>query len=256
MATRTVVITGCSSGIGRATAEAFLDAGWTVYATARDTDDVADLADAGCKTAPLDVTVGDDVEAVVDRMVDEDGRIDCLVNNAGFGQIGPVEDVPVETVQEQFAVNVYGPYRLMHAVLPRMREQASGTIVNVSSLAGRMGPPGMGVYAGSKFALEGISESLQGEVKKYGIDVTLLEPGPVKTSFAERSRDELEDIDRTEAYESAYGFSAQIESGAEQGAGSLGIDPTEVAELALDAAEADNPPLRQPVGPMAENMLD
>ena len=118
MTTRTVLVTGSSSGIGRATVEGFLDQEWRVYATARDTDDVADLGErTGCVTARLDVTEETDVEGVVARMVDEEGRIDCLVNNAGYGQFGPTEDVPVERVHRQFDVNVYGPHRLTVVVV-------------------------------------------------------------------------------------------------------------------------------------------
>ena len=144
MQDKTVLITGSSSGIGRATAAAFLDEDWTVHATARDTADIEDLAEAGCETHELDVTDDEDVADVVDRVVDADGRIDCLVNNAGFGQFGPLEDVPVEDLHAQFDVNVYGPHRMARAVLPHMREQGEGTIVNLSSVSGRVATPGMG----------------------------------------------------------------------------------------------------------------
>ena len=139
---KTALITGTSSGIGRATAAAFLRRDWTVYATARNTDDVADLAEAGCETAELDVTSGADVERVVERVIEETGRIDCLVNNAGYAQYGPVEDVPPDVLHDQFDVNVYGPHRLTRAVLPHMRERRTGTVVNVSSVQGRVSGAG------------------------------------------------------------------------------------------------------------------
>jgi len=200
----TVLITGCSSGIGRATALAFLEEDWTVYATARDEGDLEALADAGCETAELDVTDDDAVERVVDRVVEERGGIDCLVNNAGYAQMGPIEDVPVEDVHGQFDVNVYGPHRLTRAVLPHMREAEDGTIINVSSTAGRLSFPGGGVYSGSKFALEAMSDALRGEVQPFGIDVVLVEPGPVVTNFQDRVEDEVDGLPRSEAYEDVY----------------------------------------------------
>jgi NAD(P)-dependent dehydrogenase (short-subunit alcohol dehydrogenase family) len=244
--TRTVLVTGSSSGIGRATARAYLEEGWTVYATARDTDDVADLAEAGCETAALDVTDREQVEAVVDRIDDEQGRLDCLVNNAGFGQHGPVEDVPTRLVERQFDVNVYGPHRLMRAVLPLMRDREDGTIVNVSSAAGRVSAPGVGVYAGSKFALEAMSDALRNEVAGLGIDVVLVEPGPVATGFEERATSEMDRLDRTPAYEAVYTF---YEDGSLLGGDSpIASTPEEVAAVILEAGVSTNPRARYPVG--------
>jgi NAD(P)-dependent dehydrogenase (short-subunit alcohol dehydrogenase family) len=253
--TETVLITGCSSGIGRETARVFLDDGWEVYATARNPADVQTLGDAGCNIASLDVTEQDDVERVVERIVDEHGRIDCLVNNAGYGQLGPVEDVTVEAVEDQFEVNVFGPHRLVREVLPHMRQRQTGTIVNVSSVAGRIAAPGMGVYSGSKFAMEGISDALRPEVSEYGIDVVLVEPGPVDTAFSERADDEVngDGIERSDAYESLYSI---LNDTATIGGGGPGaVAPREVAETILDAANLTNPAARYPVGQMAKVLL-
>ena len=181
--TKTVLITGCSSGIGRATAYAFLEDDWRVYATARDTADIERLGEAGCDINTLDVTDPDDIERVVDRIVERDGRVDCLVNNAGYGQHGPIEDVPDDLLQRQFDVNLFGPHRLVRGVLPHMREREDGTIVNVSSVAGRLASPGMGAYSASKFAMEGYSDALRNEVAPHGVDVSVIQPGPVKTKF-------------------------------------------------------------------------
>jgi NAD(P)-dependent dehydrogenase (short-subunit alcohol dehydrogenase family) len=253
--TETVLITGCSSGIGRETARVFLDDGWEVYATARNPADVQTLGDAGCNIASLDVTEQDDVERVVERIVDEHGRIDCLVNNAGYGQLGPVEDVTVEAVEDQFEVNVFGPHRLVREVLPHMRQRQTGTIVNVSSVAGRIAAPGMGVYSGSKFAMEGISDALRPEVSEYGIDVVLVEPGPVDTAFSERADDEVngDGIERSDAYESLY--SILNDTAAIGGGGPGAVAPREVAETILDAANLTNPAARYPVGQMAKVLL-
>jgi len=255
---KTVLITGCSSGIGRATAHAFNDEGWTVYATARNPADVQTLGEAGCELATLDVTEQDDVDRVVDRILDEEGAFDCLVNNAGYGQFGPIEDVPVEKVHDQFEVNVYGPHRLTRTVLPHMRREREGTIVNLSSVAGRVSFPTGGVYCGSKFALEAMSDALRAEVDEYDVDVVLVEPGPVKTGFSARARDEVvagdegdEDggtaesdggLDRSGAYEAFYDMFEDTEA---IGGGGVGaVEPERVAADVLDAASSTKPAAR------------
>ncbi|USZ68923.1 SDR family oxidoreductase [Halorussus salilacus] len=248
--TETVLITGCSSGIGRETALAFLEDGWEVYATARNPADIEVLGERGCNIATLDVTDGDDVERVVDRMVDEQGRIDCLVNNAGYAQLGPVEDVPVDSVRDQFEVNVFGPHRLVRAVLPHMRERKTGRIINVSSVAGRLSVPGMGVYSGSKFAMEGLTDALRAEVAEYGVDAVLVEPGPVDTAFTERASDEIEGIERSDAYEKLYGILDDTQAIGGGGPGAL--PPREVADTILDAANVTDPAARYPVGRVAK----
>ncbi|EMA53166.1 SDR family oxidoreductase [Halococcus salifodinae] len=249
MTTKTVLITGCSSGIGRATAEAFRDEEWTVYATARDEKDLSALAQSGCETAALDITDDEAVTAVIDRIVDDTGRIDCLVNNAGYGQFGPIEDVPIGLVRDQFDANVYGPHRLTRAVLPHMRDRGTGTIVNVSSTAGRFATPAKGVYAGSKFALEAMTDALRTEIADYGIDVAVVAPGPVNTDFEDRAADELAGLERSGAYETFYDLLDDSRTVVEGGVGT--VSPAEVAEAVVDAAVSPNPPARYPVGPLA-----
>jgi NAD(P)-dependent dehydrogenase (short-subunit alcohol dehydrogenase family) len=253
---RTVLITGSSSGIGRATAEAFLDEEWRVYATARNPADVQTLGDrAGCTVATLDVTDDGDVERVVDRVVDEAGRVDCLVNNAGFGQFGPVEDVPVEAVHRQFDVNVYGPHRLTRAVLPHMREREDGTIVNVSSVAGRVAFPGGGAYCGSKFALEAMSDALRAEVQGKGIDVVVVEPGPVRSGFRDRAEREVTAdgetpaVERSGAYDRFYELFEDARLVGGDGPGS--IAPERVADDVVNAASATKPRARYRTGTVA-----
>ena len=248
---RTVLITGCSSGIGRATARAFLDEEWTVYATARNPADVETLGDRdGCRIATLDVTDEGDAERVVDRILDEEGRIDCLVNNAGYSQRGPVEDVPTDAVRDQFETNVYGPHRLTRAVLPAMRRREDGAIVNVSSAVGRLAMPGAGVYSGSKHALEAMTDALRNEVREYGITVSLVEPGPVETPFGERAAEEMDNLDRSGAYDSLYSMYDDYDS---LGAGAPGsVPPERVAGDIVNAASATKPAARYPVGPLAK----
>lgn len=248
--TKTVLITGCSSGIGRATAEAFLADEWTVYATARDEDDITDLGDGGCETAELDVTNAREVERVVDRIVDEQGRIDCLVNNAGTAQFGPLEDVPTGALDDQFDVNVYGPHRLIRAVLPHMRNREAGRIVNVSSVTGFLATPGEGAYSASKFALEGLSDALRNEVDQYGIEVVLVEPGPVATGFEQRVEASRDRLERSGAYEAVYGI--QDDRAAIEASDTFGMPPEAVATTIKDAATVTNPDPRYPVGRLAK----
>jgi NAD(P)-dependent dehydrogenase (short-subunit alcohol dehydrogenase family) len=246
MTDRTVLITGCSSGIGRATAEAFLDENWTVYATSRDTDDIADLAEQGCETASLDVTVDADIERVLDRIDGDTGRVDCLVNNAGYGQYGPLEDIPVTRLRNQFDVNVYGPHRLTRAVLPMMRAQEEGTIVNVSSVAGRVAIPGSGAYSASKFALEAMSDALRAEVERFGVDVVLVEPGLVDTEFNDRMADELDDLPKSGAYDWLYDTTEEFRTTLDSVP--VSADPETVATTIHDIACMSDPDARYPVG--------
>jgi NAD(P)-dependent dehydrogenase (short-subunit alcohol dehydrogenase family) len=248
--TETVLITGCSSGIGRATAACFLEEEWSVWATARDVDDLAGLADDGCRTRALDVTDGDRCEAVVEEILSEDGRIDALVNNAGYAQYGPIEDVPTDRVHAQFDVNVYGPHRLTRAVLPSMRQRGDGTIVNVSSLLGRVALPGNGVYSASKHALEAMSDALRAEVDEFGVDVVLVEPGPVDTPFESRALDSLEDTRTSEDYEWLY--DAYEDASMLARSSPFTLEPADVATAIVDAASVTDPDPRYLVGPVAK----
>ncbi|MHC3438622.1 SDR family oxidoreductase [Natrialbaceae archaeon A-gly3] len=239
-----VLITGCSSGIGRATAARFLAGGWHVWATARDTEDVATLKRAGCRSAPLDVTDEEQVEDVVSRILDRDGRIDCLVNNAGYGQPGAIEEIPIDHVHAQFDVNVYGPLRLVRAVLPHMRDGDGGTIVNVSSMLGRVSYPARGIYAGSKHALEAISDALRAEVQSFDVDVVLVEPGVVDTGFEER----LEEARRGIESRRVYGQINAIVDLAQRASKAIATPPDRVAGVVYEAATVEGPRARYVVG--------
>ena len=247
----TVLVTGSSSGLGRATAHRFRDAGWTVYATARDPADAVGLADRGCHTPALDVT--DD--AAVSRVVGEaaaDG-LDCLVNNAGFGQYGPVEDVPTDRLARQFDVNVAGPHRLCRAALPHLRE-CEGTIVTLSSLAAHAPFPGAGAYCASKAAVEAHHDALRGELSAAaGVDVVLVEPGFTRTDYYETAERTLSAV---AGPESPYGgLYEHLETLADMGPRLFGSEPEAVADVIADAAEAGDPDARYPVGTDARLIL-
>ncbi|MBA2326287.1 MAG: SDR family NAD(P)-dependent oxidoreductase [Actinobacteria bacterium] len=182
---RTVLVTGCSSGIGRATAERLAGRGWTVYATARRPESVKDLGDAGCRLLALDVCDEGSMEAAVRAAEGETGPLDALVNNAGYGEYGAVEEVPLEAWRRQLETNVLGVVRMAQLVLPGMRERGSGRIVNISSMGGRLVFPGGGAYHASKFALEALSDALRFEVRPFGIKVVVVEPGLIKTGFGD-----------------------------------------------------------------------
>src|SRR5438132_4433010 len=183
--TRVVLITGCSTGIGRATAERLAGHGHTVYATARRPESIADLEEKGCRTLALDVTDEGSMHTAVAAVEEAEGAVGALVNNAGYSQSGAIEDVPMEQVRKQFETNVFGLIRMCQLVLPGMRRQGDGPIVNVRSRGGRLVFPGGGIYHATKHAVEALSDALRFEVKGFGIGVSIIEPGLIKTQFGE-----------------------------------------------------------------------
>ena len=178
-----VLITGCSSGIGRATAVRLHNAGFTVYATARRTDTLTDVAGRGLRTVALDVTDEESMTQAVAAVEADAGPVGVLINNAGYGLYGPVEQVPMAEIRRQFETNFFGLVRLTQLVLPGMRRRGRGRILNVSSMGGRITLPGGAFYHASKYAVEAFSDALRMEVAQFGIDVVLIEPGPVKTPW-------------------------------------------------------------------------
>jgi NAD(P)-dependent dehydrogenase (short-subunit alcohol dehydrogenase family) len=191
---RAILITGCSSGIGRATAERLARAGWPVYATARRVDSIRDLEAVGCRILPLDVTDERSMQAAVAAVEGTHGAVGVLVNNAGYSQSGAVEEVPIEAARKQFETNFFGAVRLCQLVLPAMRAQRKGRIVNMSSIGGRLTFPGGGVYHATKYALEAVSDVLRWEVRPFGIDVVVIEPGLIRTDFGRAAAESVEAI--------------------------------------------------------------
>src|SRR5690349_16474557 len=178
---KAVLITGCSTGIGRATAQHLANRGWTVYATARRVESIGDLQ--GCRQLALDVTDEASMRAAVDTVVAEHGAVGVLINNAGYSQSGAVESVPMDEVRRQFETNVFGLVRMTQLALPGMREQHWGKVVNISSMGANFVFPGGGFYHATKYAVDAISDALRFEVRGFGVDVVIVQPGLIKTEF-------------------------------------------------------------------------
>lgn len=184
MNSKVALVTGASSGIGEATALKLNQLGYTVYAVARRTDRMSALAEVGIEIMSMDVTNDASMQTGIERIITKSGRIDVLVNNAGYGSYGAVEDVPLDEARAQFDVNVFGAVRLIQLATPYMRKQGSGTVINITSMGGKIHTPLGAWYHGTKFALEAISDCLRLELKPFGIDVVVIELGGIKTEWA------------------------------------------------------------------------
>jgi len=255
---KAVLITGCSTGIGRETALHLAKLGpFTVYATARKLESLADLERAGCRTLALDVCDEESMQAAVGAVEEAEGSVWGLVNNAGYSQSGAVESIPLESLRRQFETNVFGLVRMCQLVLPGMRRRGEGRIVNLSSMGGKVTFPGGGVYHATKYAVEALSDALRFEVKGFGVDVVLIEPGLITTSFGDTA---VGSIDAAEAADGPYAkFNAEVaESTANAYEGpmaKLGGGPETVARKIETALVNDNPRARYTVTPSAKLAL-
>lgn len=251
MTDHTVLITGCSSGIGEATAARLARSGWTVYATARRPETLADLAAAGCRTLALDVTSEDSMTSAVDTILGEAGRLDALVNNAGYSQSGAVETLDLQDVRRQFETNVFGLLRMCQLVLPAMRRHGGGRIVNISSIGGRLVFPGGGAYHATKYAVEALSDALRFEVAGFGVKVVIVEPALITTNFENAAVASMEGND-----DGAYAdFNAEVAKATKQVYSGpmrhLGGGPDKVASVIEKALTARRPRIRYTVTPSA-----
>jgi NAD(P)-dependent dehydrogenase (short-subunit alcohol dehydrogenase family) len=254
---KAVLVTGCSSGIGRATAQRLLSGGWTVYATARRPETLTDLAAAGARTLALDVTDAASMQAAVARVEQDEGAVGVLVNNAGYSQSGAIETVPMDAVRRQFETNVFGAVRLIQLVLPKMRAQRYGKIVNVGSMGGRLTFPGGGFYHATKHSLEAISDALRFEVRGFGIDVILLEPGLITTDFGEVAGASVAETQSPLADDDPYATFNSIVRAVTKGAYDgpmrvLGGGPERVAAVIERALRRRRPPARISITPSAK----
>ena len=241
-----VLITGCSTGIGRATAERLAKRGLTVYATARRPEAIEDLKAAGCRTLALDVTDEQSMQAAVAAVEEAEGPVGALVNNAGYSQSGAVETLPMDELRRQFETNVFGLVRMCQLVLPGMRKAGRGRIVNISSMGGRLVFPGGGAYHATKYAVEALSDAMRFEVGGFGVHVSIIEPGLIKTRFGETAVGSVPNHDGPYAkFNTAV---AANTAGAYEGALSkLGAGPDAVAKAIEKALTARRPRTRYPV---------
>ena len=261
---KAVLISGCSSGIGHATALRLARGGWTVYASARRPESIADLAQAGCRTLALDVTDEDSMRTAVEQVEQEQGAVGVLINNAGYSQSGAIETVPIDAVRRQFETNVFGLVRLTQLALPKMRAQRWGKIVNVGSMGGRLTFPGGGYYHATKHALEAISDALRFELHGFGIDVILLEPGLITTEFGTAATASMADLaaaenaagngsDGVDPYASFNASVGAITAGAYTGPmARLGAGPERVAKVIERAITRRRAPTRVTITPSAK----
>ncbi len=251
---KVALVTGASSGIGALTAVDLQNAGFKVYGAARSIDKMKHLEEEGIGIIPLDVT--DDVSCVscMDLILEKEGRIDVLVNNAGYGSYGAIEDVPIEEAKHQFDVNLFGLARLIQLVLPIMRKQKTGTIINISSMAGKVHTPFGAWYHASKFALEGFTDCLRLEVEtEFGINVVLIEPGGIKTPWGLIAAENLIESSKGGAYEESANRVAKTLKKAYEG-DSLS-SPSLISQTIVTAATSRKPKTRYLVGANAKTMV-
>jgi NAD(P)-dependent dehydrogenase (short-subunit alcohol dehydrogenase family) len=253
---KAVLVTGCSSGIGRSTAEVLAQSGWTVYASARKLDSISDLEARGCRLLELDVTDEDSMRAAVTKVEEAEGAVGVLVNNAGYSQSGAVESVSPEDVRRQFDTNVFGLIRMTQLALPGMRRQRWGKVVNVGSMGGKLTFPGGGLYHATKYAVEAISDALRFEVASFGVDVILVEPGLIKTRFGETAAETVGGEQADGPYAEFNPAVAKATKEVYEGPLSrLGGGPEAVAETIERAVSRSRPRARYPVTPSARIMM-
>ena len=253
-----VLITGCSSGIGHATALRLVNDGWTVYATARRPETLSELQQAGCRTLALDVCDEASMQAAVRAVTETEGAVGVLINNAGYSQSGAVESVPLPDVRRQFETNVFGLVALTQLVLPGMRAQRFGKVVNLSSMGGRLTFPGGGLYHATKYAVEAISDALRFEVRGFGVDVILIEPGLIVTRFGETAAGSVAQAAGEPGPYAEFNASvAKLTAGAYTGPmAKLGGPPERVADVIVKALKAKKPRARYPVTPSARLLIN
>lgn len=248
---KTVLVTGASSGIGKATAIHLASQGYKVYGAARRIEKLNELKQYGVQPVVLDVTNDASIVPCIDVITAQAGGIDILINSAGLGAYGALEDVPLADARHQLEINLFGGARLIQLVLPGMRNRKYGKIVNISSIGGKVGLPMGSWYHASKFAIEGLSDSLRNEVKQFGIDVIVIEPGGTKSEMIGIGAQELKRYSGSTAYSNLATALDRSYSNIEKNA----ADPMVIARLIQKGIEAKNPKARYAGGTMAKPML-
>lgn len=250
---KVIIITGASSGIGKATAIQLLREGFTVYAMARRVELMEDLKALGAKVFKLDVTSDFSMEEAINIVIKESGRIDGLVNNAGYGSYGALEEVSLDEARRQFEVNVFGLARMSQLVIPVMRQQKSGTIINITSIGGKIYMPFGSWYHSTKHAVEGLSDCLRLELEPFGIKVVMVEPGPIKTEWDSIAADHLLKASGNGVYQNAAkSFGKMLAASYE---GNTASTPEVIAATIVKAIKAKNPKTRYAAGKMAKTLI-
>lgn len=248
---KVALVTGASSGIGKETAKLLVQNGYTVYGAARRVDKMQELKAAGVKLLAMDVTNDDSMQKGINEIMQTEKRIDVLINNAGYGSYGSLEDVPLSEAKYQFEVNIFGLARLIQLVLPYMRQQKAGRIINISSMGGKFGEPHGAWYHGTKYAVEGLSDCLRMELKQFGIDVVIIEPGAILTEWNTIARDNLMKVSGS----TAYGDLAKKHVKLLAAADARGSQPIVIAKTIVKATLANRPKTRYTAGAGAKLIL-
>jgi NAD(P)-dependent dehydrogenase (short-subunit alcohol dehydrogenase family) len=243
---KVALVTGASSGIGEDTARLLHEHGFTVYAVARRLEPMRKLSELGVRVFRMDLTDEASVTDGVEKIITTTGRIDVLVNNAGYGSYGAVEDVPLDEARRQFEVNVFGLARLIQLIVPYMRAQGSGRIINISSIGGKIYEPLGGWYHATKFAVEGLSDSLRIELRPFGVDVVLIEPGPILTEWNAIARENMAKTSAGGAYAGQAASMTRVLEAVD--ASGRSAEPVVVARKIVKAATVSHPRARYPVG--------
>lgn len=250
---KVALITGASSGIGKETAKLLAKDNYIVYGAARRLDKMKDLKESGIHLIELDVTNEESITKAIQIILDKEKHIDVLVNNAGYGSYGALEDVSLSEARYQFEVNVFGLARLTQLVLPQMRQQRSGKIINISSMGGKFGEPHGAWYHATKYAVEGLSDSLRMELKQFNIDVVIIEPGAIKTEWNTIARENLLKVSGHTAYKDLVKKHFKLLENADTG--SMGSEPIVIAKTILNAVNSSRPKTRYAVGGGAKAIL-
>ena len=249
---KVVLITGASSGIGKETAKLLAENGFVVYGAARRVEKMDDLKSVGVRLLAMDVTNEPSMVKGVQEILTTEKRIDILINNAGYGSYGALEDVPISEARYQFEVNIFGLARLCQLVIPTMRSQHSGTIINISSIGGSLGEPHGSWYHATKFAVEGLSDSLRMELKQFGINVVVIKPGAIITEWNTIARENMMKVSGNTVYGDLVKKHVKM---FEKADGKLGSQPIVIAKVILKAALAKKPKTRYAAGSGAKLIL-